>query len=227
MPQFKKREGRGPQHKDLMHQGGPPPSPPPPTSGSAAAHRGTWAGGRLWKQRASSREAPGRCQCEKLIPANGLIAPPLRCHKGPSAASGRFSKDSLAGSSDPKSEKQLLGDAARARPWGGMEGEALEAQSLPCSGFHVTCGSQRVSAVVCVCVCWGGTCVHEAQTGVYTGVHTSPQVCVHAHVCMEPGKEIPGNRLLLGSLPRSPHVFLLQDSKRSLSLPSLDTSTRR
>ncbi|KAM7229062.1 hypothetical protein CapIbe_019178 [Capra ibex] len=41
-----------------------------------------------------------------------------------------------------------------------MEGEALEAQSLPCSGFHVTCGSQR-------------------------------------------------------------------DSKRSLSLPSLDTSTRR
>lgn len=152
MPQFKKREGRGPQHKDLMHQGGPPPSPPPPTSGSAAAHRGTWAGGRLWKQRASSREAPGRCQCEKLIPANGLIAPPLRCHKGPSASSGRFSKDSLAGSSDPKSEKQLLGDAARARPWGGMEGEALEAQSLPCSGFHVTCGSQRVSAVVCVCV---------------------------------------------------------------------------
>ena len=101
-----------------------------------------------------------------------------------------------------------------------------------------------------VCVCWGGTCVHEARTGVRTGVHTSPRVCVHAHVCMasawravvcsvqshtlnpgaalgdsppspagvrELGKEILGNPLPLGSLPRSPHVFLHQDLKHSLS----------
>lgn len=164
-----------------MHQGGPPLPPPPPTSGSAEAGGWTWAGGRLWKHRASSREVPGRCQCEKLILANGLIAPPLRCHKGPSAASGRFSKDSLAGSSDPKSEKQLLGGAAPDTTLG-RYGGVLEAQSLPFSGFHVTCRSRRVSAVVCVC--WGGTCVHEARTGVCTEVHTSPRVCVHAHVCM-------------------------------------------
>lgn len=134
MPQFKKRKGKEDlmhQHKDLMHQGGPPLPPPRPTSGSAETSGGTRAGGRLWKHRASSQEVPGRFQCEKLILANGLIAPPLRCHKGPSAASSRFSKDSLAGSSDPKAEKQLLGDAAPAQLWGGMGGGRWRPRAFP------------------------------------------------------------------------------------------------
>ena len=88
MPQFKKRKGKeeAPNIKTSCTKAAPPPPTPPPTSGSAEAGRWTQAGGRLWKQRASSREAPGGCQCEKLILANGLVAPNLRRHKGPSAA---------------------------------------------------------------------------------------------------------------------------------------------
>ena len=92
--------------------------------------------------------------------------------------------------------------------------------------------------------------MHEARTGVHIGVHTSPRVCVHVHVCMATGWRAvvcpvqshalnPGatlgdsppspagvrgaeegnarNPLPLGSLPRPPHMFLLQGLECSFS----------
>lgn len=88
LPQFKKRKGKeeAPNIKTECTKAAPHshPRPPPQAQLKPAVDPGRWVAVEAESQ---LRGGPRRRQCEKLILANGLVAPPLRCHQGPPAAS--------------------------------------------------------------------------------------------------------------------------------------------